>query len=284
MSDNTSDRYAVVLLSRARFALPVSVILDLNAFVDMPKATVPGSPGFVVCVVNHRGRVVPVLDLRAQCGLPSHAEEIEALETLLRDREQDHVNWLDALAESVETGAEFTLARDPHLCKFGKWYDQLMASDEKRHEITDQNLALEAILHEFNQPHARIHALADRVLDLCKMGEQEQAAAEVSAAWDGDLAVMRRLFSRTLELFRDIRTSQLVVMECRGSVVGLMVDSIVAVTEFSEQMKHPLPLGTKTSSPVTGLVDPGDTEGFISVLDPAAILALAETSDLSAAA
>jgi len=283
MSDNTSDRYAVVVLSRTRYALPVSVILDLNRFTGVPKASIPGSPGRVECVVNHRGRVVPVLDLRALCGLPSHAAEIEALETLLRDREQDHVNWLNALAEAVETGGEFTLARDPHLCKLGKWYDELMARDEKRHELTDQNLALEAILHEYDQPHARIHALADHVLDLCKAGDQARALAAINMAWDGDLAVMRRLFGRTLELFREIRQSQLVVMDVDGVVAGLMVDAILAVAEFTPEMMHPLPIGTKTKAPVIGLADPKDGGGIVSLLDPAAVLsAVGSPAELTA--
>jgi purine-binding chemotaxis protein CheW len=52
----------------ADYALPAAQVLHLESF---EKATqVPGAPPFVAGIVHVRGRVVPVVDLRARFGLP----------------------------------------------------------------------------------------------------------------------------------------------------------------------------------------------------------------------
>lgn len=52
----------------ADYALPAAQVLHLESF---EKAThVPGAPAFVAGVVHVRGRVVPIVDLRARFGLP----------------------------------------------------------------------------------------------------------------------------------------------------------------------------------------------------------------------
>jgi purine-binding chemotaxis protein CheW len=59
----------------ADYALPVAQVLHLESF---EKAThVPGAPSFVAGVVHVRGRVVPVVDLRARFGLPPTPHAID---------------------------------------------------------------------------------------------------------------------------------------------------------------------------------------------------------------
>ena len=53
----------------ADYALPAHQVLHLESF---ERAThVPGAPSYVAGLVHVRGRVVPVVDLRARFGLPS---------------------------------------------------------------------------------------------------------------------------------------------------------------------------------------------------------------------
>ena len=59
----------------ADYALPASYVLHLESF---EKAThVPGAPAYVAGLVHVRGRVVPVVDLRARFGLPTVERAIE---------------------------------------------------------------------------------------------------------------------------------------------------------------------------------------------------------------
>jgi purine-binding chemotaxis protein CheW len=53
----------------ADYAVPASQVLHLESF---ERAThVPGAPAYVAGLVHVRGRVVPVVDLRARFGLPA---------------------------------------------------------------------------------------------------------------------------------------------------------------------------------------------------------------------
>ncbi len=47
---------------------------------------------------------------------------MEDFSKLMRQREEDHRNWLNELEKSVKEKSEFRLARDPHKCAFGRWY------------------------------------------------------------------------------------------------------------------------------------------------------------------
>jgi purine-binding chemotaxis protein CheW len=59
----------------ADYALPATYVLHLESF---DKAThVPGAPAYVAGLVHVRGRVVPVVDLRARFGLPAVDRAIE---------------------------------------------------------------------------------------------------------------------------------------------------------------------------------------------------------------
>ena len=53
----------------AEYALPAAQVLHLESFESATH--VPGAPAYVAGLVQVRGRVVPVVDLRARFGLPS---------------------------------------------------------------------------------------------------------------------------------------------------------------------------------------------------------------------
>jgi purine-binding chemotaxis protein CheW len=80
-------------------------------------------------VINSRGKVIPLIDLRVKLGLPSANVELDELIQLLHDREQDHYNWLPELEACVRERRQFKLARDPHACKFGLWHDKFQTDN-----------------------------------------------------------------------------------------------------------------------------------------------------------
>ena len=83
---------------------------------------VPNTPRHIRGVINLRGKVLPLLDLRLRMGLPSALEDVEQMIAMLVAREQDHILWLNELLGAVNEGRPFTLARDPTQYMFGKWY------------------------------------------------------------------------------------------------------------------------------------------------------------------
>lgn len=55
-------------LGKEEFAVPILQIQEINRLVDITK--VPRSPDFVEGVINLRGKVIPIIDLRKRFGLP----------------------------------------------------------------------------------------------------------------------------------------------------------------------------------------------------------------------
>jgi hypothetical protein len=94
-----------------------------------PVAGIPNVSPEIRGVINLRGKVMPLIDLRIKLGLPSASAELDALLQLLHDREQDHYNWLTELEACARERRLFKLARDPHACKFGLWYDQFQTDN-----------------------------------------------------------------------------------------------------------------------------------------------------------
>ena len=89
---------------------------------NMPRAILQGC---IRGVINLRGRVIPLIDLRKRMGLPSAADETKAFCDLLDQRERDHRKWLDELEASLAERRAFALTSDA----LGKWYDGYRAQN-----------------------------------------------------------------------------------------------------------------------------------------------------------
>jgi purine-binding chemotaxis protein CheW len=59
--------YIVFAVAEVEYALPVSTVLQMDAFTGA--TAIPGAPSYVAGIVNVRGSVVPVVDLRLRFGL-----------------------------------------------------------------------------------------------------------------------------------------------------------------------------------------------------------------------
>jgi purine-binding chemotaxis protein CheW len=68
MSSSEKDRYLTFHLGKEVYALPVLKIIEIVAF--SPVTPVPRAPDCVRGILNLRGRLVPVVDLRIRLGLP----------------------------------------------------------------------------------------------------------------------------------------------------------------------------------------------------------------------
>ncbi len=67
--DNGEDLQIVAFrLSAEEYALPITKVKDINRF--MPLTKIPKSPAFMKGVINLRGEIIPVVDLRERFGLP----------------------------------------------------------------------------------------------------------------------------------------------------------------------------------------------------------------------
>jgi purine-binding chemotaxis protein CheW len=68
--------YVLFRVAEGEYALPAAEVLQLESFEGATR--VPGTSGYVEGLVQVRGRVVPVVDLRARFGLPAAGRTLES--------------------------------------------------------------------------------------------------------------------------------------------------------------------------------------------------------------
>ena len=87
--------HVVFKVGEADYVLPASEVVQMESFT---KATqVPGAPPYVAGLVQIRGQVIPVIDLRARFGLPPIPHTLESRIVVASDGERT----VGLLAESA---------------------------------------------------------------------------------------------------------------------------------------------------------------------------------------
>ncbi len=170
-------------------------------------------------VVPLRRETLAALDLRLCLGLPSALTEVADLQRLLREREEDHHAWLAELERCTREGRPFTLARDPHLCGFGRWY----------YAYQCDNAVVRGVLAGMEKPHALIHGLADEVEAMKAAGRIDEAVGLVERARAGTLSELLRLFEAARKVVAEQCKEIGVVVEVSGRRAVLVVDRAEAV-------------------------------------------------------
>ena len=211
------------------YGIPASHTQEM---VTIPKVTnIPRSPEYVRGVINLRGTVMALLDLRLKLNMPTLGDERDQLVENLRMRKQEHANWVDALEKTVEEGEPFTLARDPSKCLFGKWYDTFKTG----------NHALNSVLIRFNAPHKAIHASADKVAILLEANQKDQAKDLIHNLRATHQKEIFKAFDDMENMLLNAVQEIAVVVEHQNNMLALTVDSIESVEELKENSLENLP-------------------------------------------
>lgn len=216
-------------LNKQQYGIRTEHVREMVTMKDLSK--LPDAPAYLRGVINLRGIVIPVVDLRKRLGFTSALDEMEALVQLLLDREKDHINWLTELRKTVEENYEFKLATDPHKCAFGKWYDS----------YTTSNHLLAMQLRKFDEPHKRIHGIAVKVKELEKQGKTSEAIEMIEHAWNHDLSAMRELFAETIAILRTANREIIIIGEHDNTRIGYVVDSVSEVIDLPANCIEPPP-------------------------------------------
>ncbi len=179
---------------------------------------VPSGDGTLMGVINYQKVPTPIYDLSMILEGVTAQEKMSELIELLHAREQDHVDWVDALQESIETGSLFTKARDPRQCAFGKWF----------HSFESENDDLVHILKKFDEPHVQIHSLADVLLDIAEKEGKEKALQELQIHRRTTLNSLRNLFAAAREAVSSSYKPVIVYTTLNGSTpcLGFLVESV----------------------------------------------------------
>ena len=258
MAKFSADMPQVIFyLQDNQFAISAKHVREMVA---MPKVvSVPQVPHYIRGVINLRGKVIPVIDLRLKMGLTSSLDEAEDLISLLDQREQDHKNWIAELESSVRERREFKLATDPHKCAFGKWYDN----------FTTDNRTLASCLKKFDAPHQRIHAIAIKVRTMEEKEDYDSAYEIIDQTKEGELAEMIKLFSEVRSLLKESNSEIAMVLEWQEKAVAICVDSIETVEKLSESNIDEMPetVSALENGCITGIGKRGKDNELVQLLD-----------------
>ncbi len=253
MAASDSNRWISFRLGDQVFALPVTQLRELVPLRNLPVTRIPNSPAAIEGTTLIRDLVVTVVDIRPLMGMPSMREDTDRVLEMLHQREQDHINWLNELEASVREQREFKLQTDPNLCKFGRWYNQLMGDREALNEFTRGNLALQELLERFNMPHRRIHSIAQEVVELVQQGQADEAQAIIDATRATQLRAMLELFESCRQMFAELRRGILMIVDHQGESLGVLVDTVNEVMTIRREQTEELPHLADSTTLVTGL-------------------------------
>jgi chemotaxis signal transduction protein len=228
--------------------------------VMMPEiVAVPNMPNYVRGVINLRGHVFPLIDLRMRCGMESLATHLEQLCALLEQREQDHKNWLTELEKSVTERRNFTLATDPHKCAFGKWYDSFHTDD----------LLLAAMLKKFDAPHKAIHSIAHHVENRKQAGDFDGARTLIENARKRDLFDLVNLFGTARTHIRSSTREIAIAIETDRSTYALAVDAVESAEALDMTATDEFEANSivKTADLVSGIAKRKKDQKIVMLLD-----------------
>lgn len=235
------SRFLNFVAKGQHYALPVEFvqeILAIKLITEIP-SRLPALRGGI----NVRGGILPLYDFRTLLGMPKLLKEREELVSILNQREQDHIDWLEALKKSVSDGVEFRKAIDPRSCAFGKWYYSFKAPDT----------SVERTLADFEKPHNEIHALAQTVLGLASSGAKSEALCTIETARSSTLSRLLRLFADLkTTLVSDVRELAVICKTSDDRLVAIAVDGVENIRDL-EQEKYRRRDGLEAGSVVSNI-------------------------------
>jgi purine-binding chemotaxis protein CheW len=91
-------------VGESSYVLPASEVLEMESFTEA--TPVPGAAPFVAGLVQIRGRVIPVIDLRARFGLPPIARDLDSRVVVVRDGDRRVGLLADSAREVVRIPSE----------------------------------------------------------------------------------------------------------------------------------------------------------------------------------
>ena len=231
--------YLTFHLTQAKYALPVGAIRYITELDAVEAHAVPGGKGGMTRVFTFQQEQISLYNFSRLMGAASQREECQQLVELMAQRRQDHIDWIEALEHSIETGSDFQKATDPHQCSFGRWYDSYRSRDEE----------LKAILAQFDAPHKKIHSLAGELLKLADTDDGKTLALQrLEEERHSTLKLLLRLFSQATARLEDMLKPVVVILNANGHTYAIELDSIDQIMEFDQKhwfpgkeqdLKHP---------------------------------------------
>ncbi|MCX6345226.1 MAG: chemotaxis protein CheW [Armatimonadetes bacterium] len=100
LTNQDSDQYLTFTLGEEGFAIEISKIREVLDFTDL--TTVPRTPDYMRGVINLRGNVVPIVDLRLQLGMSAVEKTVDTCIVIVEVDMGADMLHVGMLADSVQ--------------------------------------------------------------------------------------------------------------------------------------------------------------------------------------
>ncbi len=173
-------------------------------------------------VTTYQGKPVPIYDFAELMGCEADYIKNTRLLQILKDREKDHIQWMDALEQSLRNDTEFNKDQDPNVCEFGRWYSTFKADDE----------LLADIMEDFDEPHKRLHGLAEELLTMKAEGQLEEALNQFSIEKHRTLGKLISLFEAARERLETITRPILLYINTGRKMIAVRLNAISDIVTY----------------------------------------------------
>ncbi len=218
---NTTDRHVIFRLAQGYYAIDAAQVVEMQGMGKLDPH--PHGTSLVRGVATLRGRLVPVVDVRARMGLPRAEECARALSASVDERAQQHQQLFDQAAAAVESGHGFRCAS----CDLDDWLGDNFASSAEMSTITERLTAAHEAVHNALLEASRLAACDDFAA----------AGRKLSKARDNELETLRGLLERLRAHARSSVREIVLYVDVGGAWRGLVVDAVVTVTSL-EPHRH----------------------------------------------
>lgn len=220
------NKLAVITFSTndASFAIPLEQVLYIEKDVKR-NIQVNELKEFNHEVITFQNDTVQLYDFNRLVGSSNHQEIMEDLINKLNEMENQHVEWLNALEESLIKNVPFTKQIDPNQCDFGRWYNNFETDNEE----------LKEVFLKFDEPHKKLHGLAKELL-VMRETDAEKALKILDQERLTTLSQLVHLFQLAKErALNTVRPIILFVEHNDGKVTALRLDNINDIVEYDRQ-------------------------------------------------
>jgi len=221
--ENIDDYYLSFEIANQKYAIHIANITGLYQVGDIVK--LPDEQEYIRGLIKINNEPIKLIDTRVRLGFEALVLEIEALVNMLKQREQEHKDWLSELELSINENREFRLTTDPHACNFGKWYDSYSTNNEM----------IANLLKRFDTPHKQIHEIAERARSLVNSGKREDALTLIAQTKDNELKLMISLFSRLYQMIYENSREISIIIDTGEEQVALAADRIENIHNFEPE-------------------------------------------------
>jgi len=213
------NKYLIFRLAQNRSLFSIRNIKEI---IKRPEITpAPNLPDYYLGYFKLRNDIIPIISMRKRLGHRLLEDENAEFINILKEREQDHLNWLNELRNCVVEGREFKLQRDPHKCAFGIWKDSFQTN----------SLSIANQLRKFDEPHSNIHKLADIVLEQAKYSK-DRAIETIEQIGQPILNSMIKLFDEFYKLINDGQNETVIIFFEDDKYFGILVDGVEKIIKL----------------------------------------------------